>query len=297
MNQVQTFSTKDISMNSNLLTSDSTTAKFGLRSFLLTLAITMPLMILFAWFNMVLRLGLPLTPQVFLGPILLGLIMSLAVSALNTLNFLKIHAIEESKIRELNETQIEVILTLSEVAESRCGETGAHIKRVAEYSHLLALLAGRSENEAFLIKSAAPLHDIGKIATPDHILLKPGKLTADEFVIMKEHAEIGYKILADSTKPILMTAAIIAHSHHEKWDGSGYPQSLKGESIPIYGRIIALADVFDALGSERIYKKAWSSGQIRNYVTEQSGIHFDPRLAALFLEHFEQFEAIRKKYD
>lgn len=276
---------------------DHTTSQFGLRSFLFTLAIITPLMALFAWFNMVLRMGLPMSPHVFIGPITLGFIMSFVIAALNTFNFLKIHAIEELKLKELNETQIEVILTLSEVAESRCGETGAHIKRVAEYSHLLALLAGRSEDEAYLIKSASPLHDIGKIATPDNILLKPGKLTPDEFIIMKEHAKIGHKILADSTKPILMAAAIIAHSHHEKWDGSGYPRSLKGESIPIYGRIIALADVFDALGSERIYKRAWSSEQIRNYVTEQSGKHFDPRLAALFLEHFERFEAIRKKYD
>lgn len=276
---------------------DHPTSQFGLRSFILTLAIITPLMALFAWFNMVLRMGLPMSPHVFIGPITLGFIMSIAIAAINTFNFLKIHAIEESKLKELNETQIEVILTLSEVAESRCGETGAHIKRVAEYSHLLALLAGLPENEAFMIKSAAPLHDIGKIATPDHILLKPGKLTDEEFTIMKEHAVTGYKILADSTKFILMTAAIIAHSHHEKWDGSGYPQSLSGENIPIYGRIIALADVFDALGTERVYKKAWSSEQICSYILEQSGKHFDPRLANLFLEHFERFEIIRKKYD
>jgi len=276
---------------------DHTTSQFGLRSFFLTLAIITPLMALFAWFNMVLRMGLPMSPHIFIGPITLGFIVSIFIAALNTFNFLKVHAIEESKLKELNETQIEVIMTLSEVAESRSGETGAHIKRVAEYSHLLALLAGLPESEALMIKSAAPLHDIGKIATPDHILLKPGKLSDEEFIIMKEHAEIGYKILADSTKFILMTAAIIAHSHHEKWDGSGYPQNLSGENIPIYGRIIALADVFDALGTERVYKKAWPSEQIRSYILEQSGKHFDPRLANLFLEHFEHFEIIRKRYD
>jgi response regulator RpfG family c-di-GMP phosphodiesterase len=284
-------------MGIRLNSPDNATTQFGLRSFFLTLAVVTPLMALFAWFNMVLRMGLPISPQVFMGPIILGFIMSLVIAAINTFNFLKIHAIEELKLQELNDTQIEVILTLSEVAESRCGETGAHIKRVAEYSHLLALLAGLPENEAFLIQSAAPLHDIGKIATPDHILLKPGKLTPEEFVIMKEHAEIGYKILADSTKPILKTAATIAHSHHEKWDGTGYPLNLSGENIPIHGRIIALADVFDALGTERVYKKAWSSEQIRNYVTEQSEKHFDPRLAKLFLDNFEDFEKIRKKYD
>ncbi len=279
-------------MKQRLISLDSATSEFCIRSFFLT-----PLMALFAWFNMVIRIGLPLSPQVFAGPIILGILMSVAISAINTLNFRRIHNIEEAKLRELNETQIEVILTLSEVTESRCGETGAHIKRVAEYSHLLALLAGRSENEAFMIKSAAPLHDIGKIATPDHILLKPGKLTPEEFIIMKEHAKIGYKILADSTKPILMTAAIIAHSHHEKWDGSGYPQSLSGEKIPIYGRIVAIADVVDALGTERIYKKAWSQEKIHNFFIEQSGLHFDPRLAKLFLDNYERFENIRKQYD
>ena len=275
---------------------DPVISQFGLRSFIHTLAVITPLMALFAWFNMVLRMGLPMSPNVFIGPIILGFIMSIAIAAINTFNFLKIHAIEASRLKELNETQIEVILTLSEVAESRCGETGAHIKRVAEYSFLLALLAGLPEKEAFMIRSASPLHDIGKIATPDHILLKPGKLTPEEFIIMQEHAETGYKILADSTKFILMTAAIIARSHHEKWDGSGYPRGLSGEDIPIYGRIVALADVIDALGTERVYKKAWTSEQIRSYVLEQSEKHFDPRLAALFLEHFEHFEEIRMNY-
>ncbi len=284
-------------MNLHLPARDDAVFQFGVRSFAMTSAIVTPLMALFAWFNMVLRLGLPPSLQVFAGPILVALLMSVVIAGLNTLHFVKLHAIEQAKLRELNETQIEVILTLSEVAESRCGETGAHIKRVAEYCRLLAQLAGLGEDEVFLLKSAAPLHDIGKVGTPDHILLKPGKLTPEEYGVMQEHAEIGYRILADSTKPILRTAAVIARNHHEKWDGSGYPQKLRGEDIPVEGRIVAIADVFDALGTERIYKKAWSQEQIREFFQQQAGHHFDPRLVGLFLDNFERFEAIRKQYD
>jgi len=276
---------------------DDAVLQFGWRSFVITLLIVTPLMLLFAWFNMVLRLGLPSGPQVFMGPALVAILMSVAIAGLNTLHFIKRHAIEQAKLQELNETQIEVILTLSEVAESRCGETGAHIKRVAEYCRLLAQLAGLDEEEVFLIKSAAPLHDIGKVGTPDHILLKPGRLTPEEFVVMQEHAEIGYRILADSTKPILRTAALIARNHHEKWDGSGYPQRLRGEEIPIQGRIVAIADVFDALGTERVYKRAWSLEEIRTHFEQQAGRQFDPRLTALFLANFDRFDAIRKQYE
>jgi len=275
---------------------DNPVYQFGARSLVLTWVIVTPLMVLFAWVNMVQRLGLPPSAEVFAGPIMLALLMSVVIAAINTVNFVRIHAIEEAKLRELNETQVEVIQTLSEVAESRCGETGAHIKRVAEYSRLLAQLVGLPEKEVYLIKTAAPLHDVGKVATPDNVLLKPGKLTPEEFTLMQEHAEIGYRILADSTKPILMTAAIIARNHHEKWDGSGYPQKLRGEDIPIQGRIVAIADVYDALGTERVYKKAWPSEQILEYFQEQSGRHFDPTLTRLVLKNFERFEAIRKQY-
>ncbi len=276
---------------------DNAVFQFGVRSLAITLGIVTPLLVIFAWFNMVLRLGLPPSLQVFAGPVLVAFLVSLVIAGLNTLNFVRLHAIEQAKLRELNETQIEVILTLSEVAESRCGETGAHIKRVAEYCRLLAQLAGLGEDEVFLLKTAAPLHDLGKVGTPDHILLKPGKLTPEEYVIMQEHAEIGYRILADSTKPILKMAAVIARNHHEKWDGSGYPQRLRGEDIPLPGRIVAIADVLDALGTERIYKKAWSRGQIRDFFQQQAGRHFDPRLTGLLLDNFERFEAIRKQYE
>jgi response regulator RpfG family c-di-GMP phosphodiesterase len=276
---------------------DNAAVQFGIRSLAITVIIVTPLLVIFAWFNMVLRLGLPPSWQVFAGPVLMAFLVSLVIAGLNTLNFVRLHAIEQAKLRELNETQIEVILTLSEVAESRCGETGAHIKRVAEYCRLLAQLAGLGEDEVFLLKTAAPLHDLGKVGTPDHILLKPGKLTPEEYVVMQEHAEIGYRILADSTKPILKMAAVIARNHHEKWDGSGYPQRLRGEDIPLPGRIVAIADVLDALGTERIYKKAWSREQIRDFFQQQAGLHFDPRLTGLLLDHFERFEAIRKQYE
>ncbi len=276
---------------------DTAVFQFGVRSLAITLGIVTPLLVIFAWFNMVLRLGLPPSWQVFVGPILVAFLVSLVIAGLNTLNFVRLHAIEQAKLLELNETQIEVILTLSEVAESRCGETGAHIKRVAEYCRLLAQLAGLGEDEVFLLKSAAPLHDLGKVGTPDHILLKPGKLTPEEYAVMQEHAEIGYRILADSTKPILKMAAVIARNHHEKWDGSGYPQRLRGEDIPLPGRIVAIADVLDALGTERIYKKAWSREQIQDFFQQQAGRHFDPRLTGLLLDNFERFEAIRKQYE
>lgn len=275
----------------------STEFRFGIRSFIITCLFITPLMVLFGWFNMVVRLNLPLSPEVLAGPTVVGLLMSIVVAVINTVHFIKTSADEQAKIKELNETQIEVILTLSEVAKSRCEETGAHIKRVAEYSRLMAQLAGLHEEEVFQLKNAFPLHDIGKIGTPDNVLLKPGKLTPEEFSIIEEHAEIGYRILADSTKSILKTAAIIARNHHEKWDGSGYPQRLSGEAIPLYGRIVAIADVFDALGSDRVYKKAWPMQQIRDHFQEQSGRHFDPHLVKLFLDNFQRFEAIREQYE
>lgn len=159
--------------------------------------------------------------------------------------------------RDIVTTQREVIATMGSIGETRSKETGDHVKRVAEYSKLLALKSGLSLTESEEIKMASPMHDIGKVGIPDNILNKPGKLDFDEFEIMKTHATLGYEMLKGSNQPLLQTAAIVAISHHEKWDGSGYPAQLKGEEIPIYGRITAIADVFDALGHDRVYKKAW----------------------------------------
>jgi len=198
--------------------------------------------------------------------------------------------------QELENTQKEIIYKMGEIGESRSQETGNHVKRVAEYSKLLALLAGLSEEEANLLFTASPMHDIGKVGIPDAILKKPEKLTAQEFEIMKSHSSIGYDILKSSKKATLRAAAIIAYTHHEKWDGSGYPKGLKGEDIHIYGRITAIADVFDALGSERIYKKAWNLDKIISFFKEERGKHFDPKLLDLFLENLDQFVAIRDKF-
>ncbi len=198
--------------------------------------------------------------------------------------------------KEIVRTQVEVINLMGTIGETRSRETGNHVKRVAAYSHLLALKYGLPEDEAQLLSFASPMHDIGKVGIPDSILNKPGKLTKDEFEIMKTHARLGYEMLAYSKRPILKAAAIIAHEHHEKFDGSGYPKGLKGEEIHIYGRITAVADVFDALGSDRVYKKAWSLEKIIALLKEEKGKHFDPVLVDILLNDLDDFLVIRDRY-
>ncbi|CAM3460084.1 response regulator [Arcobacter aquimarinus] len=197
---------------------------------------------------------------------------------------------------EIQSTQKEIIYKMGEIGETRSKETGNHVKRVAEYSKLLATLYGLDEQQANILLVASPMHDIGKVGIPDSILKKPGKLTTEEFEIMKEHAMIGYNILKDSNREILKAAAIVAKEHHEKWNGSGYPFGLKGEEIHIYGRITAIADVFDALGSERCYKKAWEDEKIFELFRNQRAKHFDPKLIDLFFDNIQQFNDIRDKY-
>nr|WP_204556264.1 HD domain-containing phosphohydrolase [Bacillus ectoiniformans] len=197
---------------------------------------------------------------------------------------------------ELVETQKEIIFRLGEVGESRSQETGQHVKRVAKYSYLLARLYGLSENEASLIELASPMHDIGKVAIPDSILEKPGKLTSEEFDVIKTHTTTGYHIFKGSKRRILKIAAIIAHQHHERWDGKGYPNGLKAEEIHLYARITGLADVFDALASDRIYKKAWPLPKIIQLIQEEKGKQFDPLLADIFLAHIDQFVEIKERY-
>lgn len=206
------------------------------------------------------------------------------------------HKEVESLSHEIEETQREVVFTMGAIGETRSKETGNHVKRVAEYSKLLAVHYGLSEQDAEIVKQASPMHDIGKVAIPDSILNKPGKLNEEEFEIMKTHAEIGYQMLKSSNRPILKAAALIAHQHHEKYDGSGYPAGLKGEQIHIYGRIIALADVFDALGSDRVYKKAWGDSDIFALLTAQKGKHFDPQLIDIFFQHLSDFIEVREKF-
>lgn len=197
---------------------------------------------------------------------------------------------------EIEETQKEIIFTMGEIGEIRSKETGNHVRRVAEYSYLLAKLYGLSDEEAELIKIASPMHDIGKVAIPDSILNKPGKLTNEEYEQMKQHTVIGYNLLKHSKRRILRSAAIIAHEHHEKWNGTGYPNGLKGEEIHLYGRITAIADVFDALASDRVYKKSWELSKIIDLFQREKGEHFDPKLTQLFLQNIDRFIEIKNKY-
>jgi len=197
---------------------------------------------------------------------------------------------------EIEETQREVVFTMGAIGETRSKETGNHVKRVAEYSRIFALHYGLSEDEANLIKMASPMHDIGKVGIPDSILNKPGRLTPEEFERMQKHAELGYEMLRHSSRPILKAAAALAYEHHEKWNGKGYPQGLAGEDIHLYGRITAITDVFDALGSDRCYKKAWDDEKIFSLMKEERGEHFEPKLVDIFFEHLDEFLEVRDAY-
>jgi putative two-component system response regulator len=203
------------------------------------------------------------------------------------------------EIRHLNEdlelTQKEMTITLGTLMETRDDDTGHHVVRVAMYSKLLAELYGLDAKTVDLIYKAAPFHDAGKVAIPDSILNKPGKLDPDEWEIMKSHSMRGYEIFKDSTRPILKMAAIIAKEHHEQWSGGGYPQGLKKEEINIAGRIVMLADVFDALTTDRVYKKAWSIEEAMKFVQEQRGIMFEPKIVDIFIANVESFTQIYKK--
>ena len=197
---------------------------------------------------------------------------------------------------EIKETLKEVVFTMGAIGEIRSKETGNHVKRVAEYSKLLAQYYGLSKEEYELLKEASPMHDIGKIAIPDAVLNKPGILNDEERKVMDEHARLGYEMLNHSERPLLKAAAIVAYEHHEHYDGTGYPRGLKGEQIHIYGRITTLADVFDALGSERVYKKAWHDEEIWEYFRAESGKQFDPVLVDLFFENLDTFLKIRDTF-
>jgi PAS domain S-box-containing protein len=202
----------------------------------------------------------------------------------------------ENLYKELEDTQREIIYKLGEIGECRSSETGQHVKRVAEYSKLIAHKIGLDDKDISKLFMASPMHDIGKVGIPDSILNKNGKLDPDEWEIMKTHAQIGYDILKTSKRDILQSAAIVSFSHHEKWDGSGYPLGLKGEEIHIFGRITAVADVFDALGSDRVYKKAWPLEKILELFKEEKGKHFDPNLIDIFLNNLNEFIEIKERY-
>ena len=198
--------------------------------------------------------------------------------------------------KDIEAIQKEIIFTMGSIGESRSKETGNHVRRVAEYSYLFARLSELDENDCEILKQASPMHDIGKVAIPDSILNKAGSLDDDEMFIMKTHVEKGYEMLKTSDRPLLKTAAIVALEHHERWDGKGYPNALKAQEISIYGRITAMADVFDALGSDRCYKKAWSDDEIFQYFKDEKEKHFDPKLVELFFDNLELFLEIRERY-
>ncbi|MBD3669577.1 MAG: response regulator [Gammaproteobacteria bacterium] len=206
----------------------------------------------------------------------------------------------EQKVRErtqeVNETRLEVIRRLGRAAEYRDNETGLHIIRMSKYSQRIASATGMTDVEAEDILNASPMHDIGKIGIPDSILLKPGKLDAQEWEIMQTHTNIGAEILSGHTSSLMQMAREIAISHHEKWDGSGYPNKLAGDNIPLTGRIVAIADVFDALTTERPYKEAWSVDDAMNLLQEQRGKHFQPDLVDLFSDILDDILDIRAQH-
>jgi putative two-component system response regulator len=204
------------------------------------------------------------------------------------------------ELRRLNEklaaSHREIVEHLSSAAEFKDPETAAHIQRISYYCGVLARGIEMDEEEADLLIQASPMHDIGKIGVPDHILLKPGKLTAEEYEKMKEHTLIGYKILNDSESPLLKLASEIAISHHEKYDGTGYPYGVSGEEIPLSGRIVAVVDVFDALTSRRPYKEAFSNEVAYDIIRKGRGNHFDPHIVDVFFENLPEILYIQNKY-
>lgn len=198
--------------------------------------------------------------------------------------------------KEVEDTQVELIHTLGEVVENRSKEVANHVLRISKYSFLLAYKLGLSEEDAILLQQTSPMHDVGKIGIPDSILLKPGRLDRNEFEIMKAHATIGYEILKGSDRLLFKTAAIIALQHHEKFNGCGYPNHLKGEEIHIFSRIVAVGDVFDALINKRCYKEAWPLDKIVTMFKEERARQFDPVLVDLFLENFDQVLKINEEF-
>ncbi|MBB1488791.1 DUF3369 domain-containing protein [Oceanospirillum sediminis] len=198
--------------------------------------------------------------------------------------------------KEIEDTQAELIHRLGDVVENRSKEAANHVVRMAEFSYVLGKKAGLSDGDAELLRKASPMHDLGKIGIPDSVLLKPGKLDADEWQVMQSHARLGAEMLAGSERPLLHAAAIIAEQHHERFDGSGYPKGLSGSDIHLYARIVAIADVFDALIHKRCYKEPWPMEKVLQLLEDEKGKHFDPELVELFLANLDEMLEISKRY-
>jgi putative two-component system response regulator len=201
----------------------------------------------------------------------------------------------KERTAELSKTRLEILYRLGSAGEYRDNETGLHVARVCHYSRIIGMASGLSESEAELIYYASALHDTGKIGIPDSILFKPGKLDDEEWKIMRMHCEIGHKIIGAELNSLLNASATVALTHHERWDGAGYPRGLKGSDIPVFGRIVAVVDVFDALTSERPYKKAWSVCEAVEEIKRCRGEHFDPQIVDSLLTVIPQFEAVRRQ--
>jgi len=206
----------------------------------------------------------------------------------------------ETRVRqrtaELNETRQEIIKRLGRAAEFKDNETGMHVIRMSHYSRIIAKAVGMDDEEADLLLNAAPMHDIGKIGIPDKVLLKPGKLDDDEWNLMRMHPEYGANIIGEHESELLKMSLIVARTHHEKWNGKGYPNGIAGEDIPLVGRIVAIADVFDALTTERPYKDAWPVEKAVNLIKEEAGQHFDSKLVQAFVDSLPEILAIKEKY-
>jgi len=209
-------------------------------------------------------------------------------------------AVRNAKLTSaLRDAHLDTIFRLAVAAEYRDEDTARHIQRIGQYSRVLAVKLGMGLDEAQLIEQASPMHDVGKLGVPDAILLKPGKLTPEERKDMEMHAIYGGKILADSESRILRLSETIALTHHEKWDGSGYPYGISGDSIPLPGRIVAITDVFDALSNARCYKPAFPMEKVHRILREETGSHFDPKIAECFFDCFDEindiFETLRER--
>ncbi|MDX5373058.1 MAG: response regulator [Pseudomonadaceae bacterium] len=200
------------------------------------------------------------------------------------------------RVDELRQTRLQIVQRLGLASEYKDNETGLHVIRMSHYTHILARAAGYSEQDADDLLNAAPMHDVGKIGIPDAILQKNGKLDEAEWQVMRQHAQIGAEIIGEHPSGLLRMARSIALTHHEKWDGSGYPNGLKGEEIPLEGRIVAIADVFDALTSVRPYKPAWPLEEALEFLRRESGRHFDPALVELFLGQLPAILEVKERW-